>query len=294
MHTLTQGVPDSTRRGVLLCLLSMFVFAVQDGVTKVLVQDMAVAQVVMVRYWVFAVFALGYMHVKGGIRRAAKTAHPWLQLLRSLLSVVEIALFNLALRYLGLAEAHALLALFPLLAIALAGPLLGEVVGGRRWKAVAIGFIGTLVILRPGLEVFRLESLIALSAAFAFAFYNVLTRRVSREDSFVTSMLYMALIGCGAATSVGLASWQTPSPDQWLMMAVLSVTGIAGHLLLVKALEHAPASLIQPFNYSLLVFAILIGILVFAEFPDGATLAGAALVILSGLYAMSLDKAKRA
>ncbi len=287
---LVQAETERTRKGVLLCLLSMLVFAIQDGITKVLVQDMAVAQFVMVRYWVFAVVALAYLYFRGGLGRALKTRHLGLQLLRSLLSVAEIAIFNLSLRYLGLAEAHALMACFPLIAIALAGPLLGEQVGRRRGMAVLVGFIGTLVIIRPGLELFKAEALIALSAAVTFALYNIITRKVSRHDSFDTNVLYMAVVGCVSASLFGIPQWRPPSAEEWLMLSVLSVTGIAGHLFLVKALEYAPASMLQPFNYSLLVFASLIGVVVFAEVPDSWTLLGAAVVIGSGLYAIAVGR----
>lgn len=277
--------------GISLCVGSMFIFAVQDSITKVLVQDMAVAQFVMVRYWVFALFAVGWLAWQGQLRLALNTHRPGLQILRSLLSVAEIAIFNLSLRYLGLAEAHALLALFPLIAIALAAPILGEQVGLRRWLAVAAGFIGTMIILRPGLEVFKPEALIAMSAAVCFAFYNLITRFVSAAgDSFNTNMLYMALVGCVAATLFGVPEWREPSSYEWLMMAILSVTGIFGHLLLVKALEHAPAAVLQPFNYSLLVFATVFGVLLFAEIPDLLTLIGSAVITGSGLYVIMLGR----
>lgn len=285
---------SATGQGILLCLGSMFIFASQDAITKVLVQDMAVAQFVMVRYWVFALFAVAWVSYFGGLRRAMATKRPFLQLSRSLLSVVEIAIFNLSLRYLGLAEAHALLAMFPLIAIALAAPLLGEQVSLRRWLAVGAGFAGTLIILRPGFDVFKPESLIALSAAFCFAFYNLITRQVSEAgDGFNTNMLYMAVIGCISATLFGIPAWREPNPNEWLMLAVLSVTGIMGHLLLIKALEFAPASLLQPFNYSLLLFATLLGVVIFAELPDLWTLIGSAVVIGSGLYVIVQGRGDR-
>jgi drug/metabolite transporter (DMT)-like permease len=240
----------------------------------------------MLRYWLFLAFALGYAHWRGGIVAAARTSHPWLQLLRSLLSVGEIAIFALGLRYLGLAESHALFAVFPLLAMALAGVVLGEFIGLRRWLAAAVGFLGTLIILRPGLDLFESAALIPLSAALAFAVYNLVTRLVSREDGFTTNMLYMAAVGAVASTIFGLPVWQAPSPGEWGLMGALSVSGVFAHLLLVKALEYAPAGVLQPFNYSLLVFAMFIGLLVFGEFPDAWTLVGAALVVTGGFYAI--------
>lgn len=278
------------RRGIGLCLLAMLVFASQDAITKVLVQEFAVAQFIMLRYWLFLAFALGYAHLRGGIALAARTRHPWLQLLRSLLSVGEIAIFSLGLRYLGLAESHALFAVFPLLAMAMAGVVLGEFIGLRRWLAAAVGFAGTLVILRPGQGLFELAALIPLSAALAFAVYNLVTRLVSREDGFTTNMLYMAAVGAVASTVFGLQAWQPPSPSEWGLMGLLSVSGIIAHLFLVKALEYAPAGVLQPFNYSLLIFAMLIGLLVFGDFPDTWTLVGAALVVAGGCYAIGAPK----
>jgi drug/metabolite transporter (DMT)-like permease len=284
------GTGSVVNRGIGLCLLAMLVFASQDAITKVLVQELPVAQFIMVRYWVFVVFALIYAHLRGGLNAAVRTRHPWLQLLRSLLSVGEIAIFSLGLRYLGLAESHALFAVFPLLAMALAGFVLGEFIGLRRWLAAAVGFAGTLVILRPGLGLFEPAALIPLSAALAFAVYNLITRLVSREDGFTTNMLYMAVVGCIASTAFGLPVWQAPSPGEWGLMGVLALTGVLAHLLLVKALEYAPAGVLQPFNYSLLVFAILIGLLVFGELPDAWTLVGAALVVAGGFYAIGARK----
>jgi len=278
-------------KGVLLCLAAMLVFASQDAVTKILVQDMSVAQVVLVRYWVFAVFAIVWVMRKSTIRHALRSVRPKLQILRSLLSIAEIAIFNLALRHLGLAESHSLMAVFPLLAIALAAPILGERVSLKSWLAVCAGFIGTLIILRPGLDVFKPDSLIPLSAALCFAGYHVVTRQVSSAgDGFNTNILYMALVGCVCATVFGVTVWREPSMQEWILLVVISVLSVAAQLLLVKALEYAPASVLQPFNYSLLVFATIIGFLVFRELPDRWTIIGAGIVITSGLYVIYLQR----
>lgn len=284
-QTYKEVEPSMVGKGVLLCLAAMLVFASQDAVTKMLVQEMSVAQVVLVRYWVFAMFAIIWVTRTSTIRHALRSVRPKLQVFRSLLSIAEIAIFNLALRYLGLAESHALMAVFPLMAIALAAPILGERVSRNCWLAVMAGFVGTLVILRPGLEVFKIESLIPLSAALCFAGYHVVTRQVSSAgDGFNTNVLYMALVGCVCATLFGITAWREPSMQEWFLLGVISVMSVAAQLLLVKALEYAPASILQPFNYSLLVFATIIGYLVFNEFPDSWTLVGASIVIVSGLY----------
>ncbi|WP_246882211.1 DMT family transporter [Pseudomonas chlororaphis] len=150
-----------------------------------LVKDLPVAQLVMVRYWLFLVFAIAYAAYQGRVRASFRSRHPWLQITRALIGVSEIALFAIGLRFLGLAEMHALYAVFPLMTLALAGALLGEFIGLRRWIAAAIGFSGTLIILRPGAGVFELAALIPLASALGFAIFNVLTRRISQDDSFV-------------------------------------------------------------------------------------------------------------
>lgn len=183
------GRAKGARIGVMLCLLSMFTFAAQDGITKTLVRDLPVAQLVIVRYWVFLLFALCFLRIKGGVGNALKTAHPWLQMARSLLGVFEIVVFGLALRYLGLAETHAIYAVFPLLTMAMAAVLLRERLNLRQCLAGVIGFVGTLIILKPGMGVFSPASLIPLLAALMFACFSVLTRKISSADSFVQGLL---------------------------------------------------------------------------------------------------------
>ena len=272
--------------GIFLCLLSMLIFASQDGITKVLVKDLPVAQLVMVRYWVFVVFAFGYAAYQGSVKESFRSKHPWLQIIRALIGVGEIALFAIGLRFLGLAEMHALYAVFPLMTLALAGALLGEFIGLRRWIAAAIGFAGTLIILRPGAGVFELAALIPLLAALGFAMFNVLTRRISQHDAFATNMLYMAGFGAIAITFVGLPGWVSPTPIQGVLMGILSLTGVVAQILLIQALKYTTAATLQPFNYTLLVFATLIGLIVFGELPDAWTIVGAALVIVGGMYAI--------
>jgi drug/metabolite transporter (DMT)-like permease len=172
-----------------------------------------------------------------------------------------------------------------LMTLGLAGFFLKEFIGLRRWITAGVGFLGTVVILRPGSGVFELAALIPLVSALGFAFFSVLTRRISQDNSFATNMLYMGVFGAIAVTVLGLPLWVAPTPIEWLLMGILSMTGVVAQLLLLQALRFATASTLQPFNYSLLVFATLIGLLVFGELPDQWTIIGACLVIAGGLYA---------
>ena len=280
-------------RGMLVCLAALALFAGQDAFTKILARDYAVPQFLLVRFWAFAVFATVFAALRCGLRPALRSARPVLQLVRCTVLVVEIGLFAFALRYLGLAEIHALSATFPLIATALAGPVLGEPVGWRRRAAVAVGFAGALIIIRPGAGVMHGAALVALAAAAMFASYNIMTRLVSRSDRFETSLLYLAWVGAIGTTPFGLAAWRPPDAAAWAMMGMLAASGIAGHLLFIKALELTPASLLQPLNYSLLVWATLIGFLVFGELPDAWTVTGAAVIVGSGLYAMFRERVRK-
>lgn len=287
----TEYRTENARRGIVLILLATLIFASQDAITKHLAQTYATPQIVMVRYLLFAVFAMVYAGWNKPLRESFRSGRPVLQVVRSLIIVVEIGMFVLTVRVLPLAETHALLATFPLMVTALSAVLLREAVGIRRWSAVLVGFLGVLVILRPGLGPISLEgAVLGLATAAMFAAYNVLTRMVSRTDDGETSLLYMAVIGAAVMLCVGPFFWVPPTPEAWGLLFVLSCTGAAGHFCLIKALEAAPASALQPFNYTLLVWATALGFLIFGDFPDLFTILGAAVVVGSGLYTIYRER----
>ncbi len=271
-------------RGIAAALGANFIFAAQDGITKILTADLAIGQIVMVRFLSFAVFAIIFVSARGDLRQSIRTRKPFLQVLRSALLIGEIMIFALALRYLPLPTIHALFLTFPLMVTALSVPILEETVGWRRWLAVIIGFLGTLIVIRPGLSSFDPAALLMIGSSFVFALYNILTRMVSRYDSFETSTLYTGVVGAIIGTVIGLTLWQWPTPQQWLLLGMLSVTGISGHMLLIKALEWAPAATLQPINFSIIFWGTIFSIVVFSTWPDSFTILGAAIVIASGLY----------
>ncbi len=277
-----------------LCLLSLLFFASQDTVTKLLAADYAVAQFIMVRYWVFVAFALLFAIFRCGLRQALGSARPLLQFCRCLLGVLEVAVFALGLRFLGLAEMHAIFTIFPLITTVLAGMILSETIGWRRRLAVVVGFAGALIVIRPGMGVFSLAALIPVAAAFMFAGYNVITRMMSRSDRLETSLLYLAIVGAVVMTPFGIAEWRRPDAQAWQLMGWLSVSGVLGHLLLIKSLELAPAAVLQPLNYMLLVWATIFGFLVFGDFPDTLTILGAGLIVAGGLFTFAREQTKRA
>lgn len=281
-------------RGILLTMSAVFIFALQDGITRILIRDYEAGQFLLVRQTVFLLFTIGLIKFRGqSVRRALYTPRPVLQIVRSLAWVLDIIAFAFAVKYLELADAHAIVMIFPILASLLAVPLLGETIGWRRGIAIIGGFTGTLVILRPGLGGFEIEAFWPLAAATLLALYSVLTRLASRTDRFETSLLYMAGISFLISAVWGLSSWKTPDTQGWILMLTLSLTGLTGHVLLIKSLECAPASVLQPFNYTQLVWGIMIGYLMFGDMPDGWTLIGGAIVISSGLYMLAREHLSR-
>jgi drug/metabolite transporter (DMT)-like permease len=193
---------------------------------------------------------------------------------------------------LGLVESHAIFACYPLLVAALSGPVLGERVGWRRWTAIAVGFVGVLIILEPGVKVFSPAAIIPLVSAFMFALYGLLTRFVARRDSAATSFFWTGVTGAVIMTIVGIPNWQLMTQSDGLWMAVLCVTGAMGHYTLIKCYEVAEASAVQPFAYLQLVFASAIGLTIFGEVMELNVMIGAAIVVMAGLFTLWRERQK--
>jgi drug/metabolite transporter (DMT)-like permease len=278
---------NDTRLGIFLMVSATMVFAMQDGVSRHLAGNYNVFMVVMIRYWFFAAFVIWIARRKaGGIRQAAATRQPWVQALRGALLAAEICITVVSFVLLGLVETHAVFIIYPLLVAALSGPVLGEKVGWRRWMAIAIGFVGILVILQPGRGVFSPVALVPLAGAFGFALYGLLTRYVARQDSTATSFFWTGTVGAVAMTMVGIWYWEPMSAGDWGWMAVLCVSGVLGHWLLIRCYEAAEASAVQPFAYLQLVFVSIIGIAVFGETLRTNVIVGAGIVVLAGLFTL--------
>lgn len=288
-HTATQApARGNPRLGILLMILSTLIFACQDAISRHLGASYSIVTIVTIRFWVFAAFVLALAATRGGgIRKVARSRRLGLQILRGLLLAAEVVVMVVVFVKLGLIGAHAVFSVYPLLVAALAGPVLGEYVGWRRGAAILVGLLGVLVILRPGFQVFSPWALVALAAAGMFAVYGLLTRLVASVDGAETSFFWTGIAAAGGMTLIAPFFW-TPitEPMDLALMAVLCMTGIAGHFVLIKAYSLAEAGTIQPFSYFQLVFIGIIGYSLFGERPDGWTLAGAGIILAAGLYAL--------
>jgi drug/metabolite transporter (DMT)-like permease len=285
---------QNTRLGILLMVATTFVFAMQDGISRHLASEYNVLMVVMIRYWFFAAFVVTLAVRQAGLRAAAATEQPWVQAFRGVLLAAEICVMVLAFVLLGLVESHAVFTSYPLLIAALSGPVLGERVGPRRWAAIGVGFVGVLIILRPGFAVFSVEALVPLLAALMFALYGLLTRYVGRTDSTATSFFWTGTTGAVFMTCVGVWFWEPMTAPDWGWMAALCVTGASGHWLLIRTYEVAEASAVQPFAYLQLVFASTLGITVFDERLEWNVALGAGIVIAAGLFTLWRERARAA
>ena len=270
-------------------MLAMLCFASMDAMSKFLVADYAVGQMMWIRYILLFLFAW-FIVRRRGLGGALRTRRPGLQIVRSLIAVIEGAMFVLAFRYLPLADTHAVAATSPLIVIALGVLFLGERAGPARWLSVAAGFVGVMMIIRPGLRALDWPVLLPLVGAVLWASYQVLTRLASRHDSADTSLIWSALVALVATTFVGPLEWQWPTAQAWALMVAIALVGAIAHYALIKALDYAEAGAVQPYSYTLLVWATVLGAVVFGDMPDGWTILGAAIVVVSGLFTWHHDR----
>ena len=285
--------PSSNTRGIILIILTTFVFASQDGITKYLAEQYHVFSIIMIRYWAFAAFVIILsMMSKGGIRQVARTKMPKMQLARGVLLGTQVCMAAYLFANLGLIDTHVIFATYPLMVTLFSIPLLGEKVGIFRLGAVFAGFLGVLVILRPGFAVIDPLALLPLGAAATFALYNIMTRYVARADSGETSFFWTGIGGFLTLSLIGPFFWDPPQGNDIYWMAILCVTGALGHYLMIKALEAAEASVLQPFSFLQLVFASFIGVMIYSEELTIYTLFGAMIIVGSGLFTIWRERQK--
>ncbi len=274
-----------TTRGIMLMVLTVMVFAVQDAFSRALAGRYNTLMVVMVRYWIFAAFVmLLALRRPEGLRAAVRSTQLPAHIARALLLVVEICVIVWGYTMIGLINSHAVFAVCPLLVVALSGPLLGERISLAGWTAVAIGCAGVLVILQPGAAVFSWPALLPLASAVMFALYIVLTRLTTRAEPSFPAFFWPPIIGAAVMTGAGLPQWQTVSPRDWVFLGIYGLLSVLSNFLMQKTYETVEASVVQPFAYLQIVFVTLIGLTFFGETLQLHVLAGVVIVVLAGLF----------
>lgn len=286
-----RALPDEAK-GALLYIAATLFLASMDSLSKVLSMRYDTFQVIWARY--VAQSVLVFLLAAPFLRSVLRTRFPKLQIARSafMFAATICGFFGFAL--LPLAEATAIFETAPLIVTALAALALREPVGPRRWTAVLIGFVGALVIIRPGSAVFGLAALLPLGAAGFYACYAIATRYVGRDESPWTAFIYSALFGSIVASAIVPFVWTTPSwPDAGLML-LLGALGATGHFLIILAFRATAASVLAPFSYFGLIFATVWGFTLFGALPDLWTIAGALIIVGSGLYVWRRERLRTA
>jgi drug/metabolite transporter (DMT)-like permease len=271
--------------GIGLTLLAICLFTVMDTIGKSLTARYPFPQVVWARYFFQCAPMLLFLP-RLGLPGLLRTRRHGLQVGRGLLLLVATWCMYGAISVVPLADAYTITFTAPLLVTALSVPLLKERVGWRRWSAVVVGFAGVLIVIRPGFGTVPWELLLALITAACFAVYQIFTRLVSvdpAETPFVM-LFYLAWVGAAVMTLIVPFYWQPITLADWLWMAAIGVLGALGHLILIRALVVAPASLIAPFTYSQIVWALIAGWFVFGDLPDIWMLLGCTVIVASGLF----------
>ena len=276
------GMKNLLLAGILLMLAGDFMFALNDAMGKWLVASFSVGQVMLIRS-IGAFFVLGPMIARQGPEKLFHMERPDLQFLRVLATTFDTLFFYAAVVYLPLADVMSFYMAGPIYVAALSHFLLGEKVGWRRWSAILIGFGGVLIMLRPSSSALSLSAAFALIGSLSFAFGIVLNRRLrtTSDTSLVTWQTVGTLLIGGALT---IGSWKTPGALDLGAMLLLGVASCIAHLLITRALKLAPASTLAPLHYTLLLWAIVFGLLFFGDVPDSRILTGAGIVVLAGIF----------
>ncbi len=286
-------MPD-VLRGILLMCAGVSLFPFMNAGVKLLDANYPVAQIVWARFTGHLIFMLAIFMPRHGWA-LLWPKRPAVQLARSALMLVSNLVYVMAIGRVPLATASAIGFTAPLIVTALSVPLLQESVGWRRWSAVTVGFAGALLVIRPDTGLRDPAVLLLLASALAYALYQIATRWVARHDDAATGIIFAALLG-SLAMSVVLPFVFTPprTVGDGMLFASLGLFGGIGHYLIIRAFQLGPAAVMAPLGYVELVGTTVLGYLIFGNFPDAWTWAGAAVIIASGLYIASRERQRRA
>ena len=264
-------------------LLAWIMLPIMDGFAKYLSSDLPVLQITWARYFFTVAFTLPIMFFFFR-KNLVWTDKPKLQLIRGLILLTANVCFFYSISIISLAKALTLAFIAPLIVTAFSPIFLGEKVGFRRWSAVIIGFIGSMVVIRPGFVEINLASLAALGTGVMYGFYLIITRKLSSSDNPLLTLLLTGVVGAIIISFVMPFVWIKPTLNQWSMMAAIGIFACVGHLFIILSLKYADASKLAPFSYFEIVTNIIIGYYFFSDFPDKWTFFGLFIIILSGIY----------
>lgn len=284
-----------TVSGVLVFTVGLSFIALADAMAKVLGESMASPQVV----WLYLVSVLTALMIyllltRQNLRQIARTKKPRLQIARGLSILASLTFIFGSLQFLPLAEATVINFTGPLFMVALAGPMLGERVGWRRWAAVIVGLAGAMIVVRPGSVVFQWAALMPIASAIFFALFQLLTRKIAGHDGALTTLFYTQIVAAAGATLAAPFFWSPLTLYQLGFAFLAGCVGLTAHICMFNAFRLADASLLAPINYTRIVTSVLLGYWIFGDLPDLYTILGGAVIIGSGLFVIYREtRAKR-
>jgi drug/metabolite transporter (DMT)-like permease len=280
------GSPPTDRilRSILAILFSVACFSVLNAISKTLSQHYPVVQVIWARYVFAFIFMMALFLPRSGLA-LFRWHNVGSQVVRGLLLFFSSFLYFHGIVYLPLATAASISLTSPLIVTALSARFLGEPVGVRRWIAVCLGFIGAVIVVRPGHANFEWHSLLIVASTLCSAFYQLFSRRYGQAERPDASATMATIVGTVVALPMLPFEWQTPSFGwDWVLFVAIGICAGVGHYFLTIAYSQAPAATVAPFNYVQLIGAAILGYLVFDNIPDFWTWVGAAVIVCSGLY----------
>jgi drug/metabolite transporter (DMT)-like permease len=272
--------------GIIFAILAYLSFSILDATQKTLILYHSVFQLLLVKYFFVLFLSLVESKRKNNLN-FYKSKKIKLQIFRSLLSVIESGCFVLSFKYLSLADAHSVGSLAPVIVVALSAIFLKEKVSTKTWIAIFVGFIGVLIILRPTSSIFDPKALLPLLAAFGLGLYQVVTKKVSEYDATETSLFYTSIIGIFVMSLLALNFWNPISSSSYILFLIVGIFFSLGIYLQIIALSMANASIIQPFHYTLIFWAIIFGYIFYNDVPDLFTIVGAVIITLSGIFVLT-------
>ena len=264
-------------------LLAWAILPFMDTIAKYLSSDLSLFQITWARYFFTVFFALPFMFFFFR-KDLIMTTQPYLQSLRGLFLFFANVLFFYSISIISMAKALTLAFVAPLITTALSPFILGEKVGIRRWSAVLVGFIGSLIVIRPGFIDFNLASIAALGTGFFYGVYLIITRKLHTSDSPLLTLLLTGVVGLFFGSFLVPVVWVNPTLNQWLLLALMGIFACIGHLFLILSLKYADASKLAPFGYFEIITNVILGYYFFRDFPDYWTWVGLSVIVSSGIY----------
>ena len=278
-------------KAIILNLSAWTMLPIMDGFAKYLSLSLAVIQITWARYFFTVVIVLSLMVIFYR-KKLTLSEKPKLQILRGFLLFFANVLFFYSISVISLSKALTLAFIAPLVVVSLSPFFLKEKVGKKRWIAVILGFLGSIIVIRPGFIEFNIATLAAIGTGLFYGFYLIVTRMLSESDNPLLTLLYTGIVGALIGSSVVPFVWVHPTVSEWIMLFLVGLFASIGHLLLILSLRLAEASKLAPFGYFEIIPNIIIGYYFFYNFPNLLDLFGLSFIVVSGLYLSLYDQNK--